>query len=109
MTGNICDLADANLVESIREHARWQSPCEMVEEDGVLLVAGVTAFPGAYRNCVARVDQAVPAHEVVARAKDFFSAGTGDSRCLSGAAAMRIWNALRQKKALSIGQIRRAC
>lgn len=72
MTQNMHDLADANLIESIREHARWQSPCELVEEDGILLVAGVTDFPGAYKNCVARVDPDVPAREVVERAKDFF-------------------------------------
>lgn len=72
MTQIIHDLADANLIESIREHARWQSPCEMVEEDGILLVAGVTDFPGAYRNCVARVDPDVTARDVVTRAEDFF-------------------------------------
>lgn len=72
MTKNINDLADANLIESIREHARWQSPCDMVEEDGILLVAGATALPGGYKNCAARVDPAMPAHEVVARAKEFF-------------------------------------
>lgn len=72
MPKNLCDLADANLIESIREHARWQSPCEMVEENGILLVAGVTPFPGAYRNCAARVNPDVPAREVVAHAKDFF-------------------------------------
>jgi hypothetical protein len=41
---NNCDLAGANLIESIREHARWQSPCAMVEQDGVLLVSICTAL-----------------------------------------------------------------
>jgi ribosomal protein S18 acetylase RimI-like enzyme len=68
----MCDLADANLVESIREHARWQSPCQQLEEDGLLLVAGVTDLPGGYKNCAARVDPDMPAHEAVARAKEFF-------------------------------------
>lgn len=72
MKRDLEELADANLIESIREHARWQSPCELVEEDGILLVAGVTDFPGAYKNCVARVDPNVPARDVVARARDFF-------------------------------------
>ena len=36
----ICDLADANLLQAMREHARWQVPCECVEEDGTLMVAG---------------------------------------------------------------------
>ena len=72
LTQIIHDLADANLIESIREHACWQSPCELVEEGGVLMVAGATNFPGAYKNCVARVDPGVAAREVVARAQEFF-------------------------------------
>lgn len=71
-TDSACDIADANLLESIREHARWQSPCELVEENGLLMVAGATAFPGAYKNCVARVDPNIPAAEVLNRARDFF-------------------------------------
>lgn len=67
------DLADANLLEAIREHARWQHPCELVEAGGVLLVAGPNAFPGAFRNSVVRVDGRVPAAEVLERAQDFFS------------------------------------
>lgn len=39
MTPSCQDLADANLVEAIREHARWQSRCEYIEADGVLLRA----------------------------------------------------------------------
>lgn len=68
------DLADANLVESIREHARWQDPCDVVERDGLLLLAGVNAFPGAYRNCAVRLDHRVAAAEVLERARDFFAA-----------------------------------
>jgi hypothetical protein len=66
------DLCDANLIESIREHARWQNPCEVVENNGILLLAGHSAFPGAYRNSVARLDQRVPAAEVLRRAQEFF-------------------------------------
>jgi hypothetical protein len=72
MTPSINDLADANLLESIREHARWQSPCELVEENGILMIAGATNFPGAYKNCVARIDRNVPAAELLERARDFF-------------------------------------
>lgn len=68
------DLADANYVESVREHARWQSPCELVEEDGLLFVAGPNGFPAAYRNCVVRLDRRVSARELLARARDFFGA-----------------------------------
>lgn len=66
------DLADLNLLESIREHAYWQGPCELREDQGVLLLAGATSFPGAYRNSVARVDRAVAAADVLAIARDFF-------------------------------------
>jgi hypothetical protein len=67
------DLADANLLQSIREHARWQNPCECIEENGLLFVAGATGFPGAYKNCVVRVDETVTAREVLEHARDFFS------------------------------------
>lgn len=66
------DLADANLIEAVREHARWQEPCELIEAEGVLLMAGANAFPGAFRNCALRVDPGVPAQEVLARAQAFF-------------------------------------
>jgi hypothetical protein len=68
------DLADDNIVAAIREHARWQSPCELVEQGGIVMMAGQTNFPGAYKNCVARVNPEVPAAEVLARARFFFGA-----------------------------------
>lgn len=74
MTQTLEELADANLIESIREHARWQDPAELVERDGLLLMAGRNDYPGAYRNCVARTDAAVPAEEVLRRAREFFAA-----------------------------------
>jgi len=67
-------LADASLIESIREHARWQGPDDLVEEGGVLLFAGRTPYPGAYRNAAARTNPSVPADEVLARARAFFAA-----------------------------------
>lgn len=73
MNSSIHDLADANLLQAIREHARWQSPCELVEQDGVLMMAGANAFPGVFRNCVARTDSRIPAAEVLGRAQSFFS------------------------------------
>lgn len=66
------DLSDANFVESVREHARWQEPCKLVEEDGLILVAGPNAFPVAYRNCAIRVDPRLAAKDVLARTRDFF-------------------------------------
>lgn len=41
-TTTLEQLADANLIESIREHARWQGPVELIEQGGVLLFAGRT-------------------------------------------------------------------
>lgn len=72
-TLSLDDLADANLLQALREHARWQEPCVCVEESGVLLMAGANAYPGAFRNCVVRVDARVPAAEVLQRARTFFS------------------------------------
>jgi ribosomal protein S18 acetylase RimI-like enzyme len=67
------DLADANLLQALREHARWQIPSELREENGLLLVAGPNALPVAFRNFVARVDREVPAGAVLERARRFFS------------------------------------
>ena len=66
------DLADANLIEAIREHARWQEPAEVVEDDGVVMMAGANAFPAAFRNCVARISPGAAADRVLQRARDFF-------------------------------------
>lgn len=66
------DLCDTNYVESMRVHAQWQDPCELVEADGLMLVAGPNAFPVAYRNSVMRVDPRLPAKDVLARARAFF-------------------------------------
>jgi hypothetical protein len=66
------DLADTNLLEAIREHARWQEPCECVEEDGVMMMAGPNAFPSAFRNCVVRIDAGVSPAKLLERARRFF-------------------------------------
>lgn len=66
------NLADANLIESLREHARWQSPCECVEESGLLLVAGPNDLPVGYRNCAVRLDPGVTAEQMLAQARKFF-------------------------------------
>jgi ribosomal protein S18 acetylase RimI-like enzyme len=72
MTQSAQDLADQNLFEAIREHARWQSAGECREDAGLLMVAGPNAFPALFRNCVARLDPAVSARETLDRARDFF-------------------------------------
>lgn len=72
MTITAQDLADANLLEALREHARWQPDSELVEEDGLLMMADATGFPAAFRNCVARIDRRVSAADMLARAGAFF-------------------------------------
>ena len=72
MNASVQELADENLIEALREHARWQSPCECVEKDGLLMVAGANAFPIAFRNCIVRIDQRVSAQAALEAARDFF-------------------------------------
>jgi len=67
------DALDANLVESLREGARWQRGARLVESDGLLLARGATTFPVGLSNAVMRLDRAVPAAEVIARAREFFA------------------------------------
>lgn len=64
---------DANLLESLREGARWQKRARLVEADGLLLVRGSTPFPVGLSNAVARLDPSVSPHEVVERARAFFA------------------------------------
>jgi len=73
MDRNLRVLADDNFVESIREHARWQGDqSQCVEESGLLLLAGSTRYPFPYQNCLMRIDPAIPAQQVLDRARDFF-------------------------------------
>ena len=63
---------DANLVESLREAARWQRGARLVEADGLLLAYGSTAFPVGLSNGVMRLDRALDAAQVLSRARTFF-------------------------------------
>ncbi len=65
-------LGHLNLIEFTREDARWQSPHEIVERDGVLLFAGSSDFM-AFCNGVRRVDDDVPGVDVIATAEAFFA------------------------------------
>jgi len=69
---NLEALADENLVESIREHARWQEGTECIEEHGALFLAAAGRFPGPYLNCLIRTDPNAPAQHVFDRARDFY-------------------------------------
>lgn len=65
---------DANLVESLREAARWQRGARLVEEDGLLFASGSTGFPVGLSNALMRIDPALPAREAIARGREFFGA-----------------------------------
>lgn len=67
-------LGHLNHLEFAREGVRWSGRHgEIVERDGVLLLAAATDFPVAY-NAVARLDADVPASAVLAVADRFFAA-----------------------------------
>ncbi len=70
---NLEHLADNNIIEAVRAHASWQSPAELVETGGILLMAGQNAFPGAFRNCAVRTHPQTPAVELIHAAKSFFA------------------------------------
>jgi hypothetical protein len=71
MTEPMLPLIDVNLVESVREFARWQKGGELVEREGVLLVAGTTRFP-VVSNAALRLDRQIPAERVLSIARDYF-------------------------------------
>jgi ribosomal protein S18 acetylase RimI-like enzyme len=68
------ELADANLVASYREYARWQEPCVTQETDGVFLMAGATRFPASCINGAIRTDPGVTPAHALATAREFFAA-----------------------------------
>jgi GNAT superfamily N-acetyltransferase len=65
-------LFDRNLLDAIREFARWPDGTLILEEDGILLVLGGTEFPVGFTNCVARTDASIPPELVLERAAEFF-------------------------------------
>jgi len=72
MDAALAALLDENLLAATREFARWQSGAVCAEGDGVLTIAGSTAFPVGYANCVLRTDRSVAPDEVLERARAFF-------------------------------------
>ncbi|NEZ61096.1 GNAT family N-acetyltransferase [Leptolyngbyaceae cyanobacterium CCMR0081] len=73
LTSETRALIDANLVEAYREFGRWQHSSQLVEKNGVLLVAGTTSFP-LLMNYVVRFDSQIAASTVIDEAKRFFNA-----------------------------------
>lgn len=72
-TADEITLGQLNVIELSREDARWQTPHEIIERDGVVLFAGASEFP-AFCNGVRRVDDAVPGTRVVEIAQEYFTA-----------------------------------
>ena len=69
------ELADLNLAESTRQHARWLPGYAIEERDGMLFCASGTRAPVAPFNVALRVgrDQ-TDAQQLIAEAKAFFAA-----------------------------------
>jgi ribosomal protein S18 acetylase RimI-like enzyme len=66
-------LLDESLLAATREFGRWQVGAVCAEGDGLLMIAGSTAFPFGYANCVLRTDPGVAPAEVLERAAAFFA------------------------------------
>lgn len=67
------DAADASYLQALREHARWQQPCDCIEQDGLLIVTGPNDRAMGFRNAVARIDPSVPADRVISLARERFA------------------------------------
>jgi ribosomal protein S18 acetylase RimI-like enzyme len=68
------DAADASYLQALREHARWQQPCDCIEQDGLLLVTGPNERAMGFRNAVARLDTAVSPTTLLDRTRKCFGA-----------------------------------
>lgn len=66
------DLADQNLAQAVRIHARWQPAGRLLELNGVLLHQGTLPLPLPHQNCVIRLDPSVPPELVLKQAEAFF-------------------------------------
>jgi ribosomal protein S18 acetylase RimI-like enzyme len=69
---DILTLADANLAEFAREHARWLPPTHIEERTDVLLVAAGTRAPGPWNALFALGDEPVAPEPLLAAAQAFF-------------------------------------
>lgn len=72
-TMTIEDLADANLLEAIRQHACWQMTLAFVEQSGMIFLAGANGLPMAFRNCAARTQKSVVPSHFIAQVRNFFA------------------------------------
>ena len=68
-------LADLNLAEAQREHARFLPPFEIVERDGLLFTAGGTRFPASpFNGATTAVAEPADAERLLGEARRFFAA-----------------------------------
>src|SRR5947209_3049127 len=81
IAAELLDLGDQNVAEFIRHIARAGEETHILEEDGLLLVAGSHPNPGPYRNVAMRIGDGLSAEEVFARADAFFG-GFSRGYCL---------------------------
>lgn len=72
IAAELLELGDQNIAEFIRHIARTGEDTHILEEDGLLLVAGSHPNPGPYRNMAMRIGEGLTAQEVLARANEFF-------------------------------------
>lgn len=68
-------LADCNLAEFCREHARWLPPFKLEERPYALFVASGTRFPAGHANCVFPLESGlIAASQLLDEARSHFSA-----------------------------------
>lgn len=66
-------LADQNIGEFIRHTSRAGEDSSILEESGLLLVAGSHPNPSPYRNVALRLTDTYPAADAIERADEFFA------------------------------------
>lgn len=72
MADDLLALAHQNLHEFAREMGRLSGGASVVEQGGMLFVAGPTEFPIGYSNAALRVDPGLPATDTFEAADAFF-------------------------------------
>lgn len=68
-------LADLNLVESVRDQARWNAAGEIVESGGVVRAVSATRFPAGSLNCAMLTQpRATALRELLVELRAFYAA-----------------------------------
>jgi hypothetical protein len=79
-------VADESFFEALREHARWQQPCERFEGEGLLAITGPNSRSLAFRNSAIRLDPRLDPAAFVDRAASVFAPRGRDCTLLLRAA-----------------------